>query len=79
MQKIKLSANVLFSGLGNQERGIKDTGLFDLDVICTSDIDKDVMVSYAAIHNGLTNELIESYSDYPSREQMAQDLLDRNI
>ena len=66
-------------GLGNQERGIKDTGLFDLDVVCTSDIDKDVMVSYAAIHNGLTNELIENYTDYPSREQMAQDLLDRNI
>lgn len=79
MQKIKLSANVLFSGLGNQERGIKDTGLFDLDVVCTSDIDKDVMVSYAAIHNGLTNELIENYSDYPNREQMAQDLFDRNI
>ena len=79
MQKVKLSTNVLFSGLGQQERGIKDTGLFDLDVICTSDIDKDVMVSYAAIHNGLTNELIENYPGYPSREQMAQDLLDRNI
>lgn len=37
------------------------------------------MVSYAAIHNGLTNELIENYIDYPSREQMAQDLLDKNI
>jgi len=74
-----LSANVLFSGLGNQERGIMNTGLFDLTVNCTSDIDKDVMVSYAAIHNGLTNEMIENYSDYPSREQMAQDLLDRNI
>lgn len=69
----------LRSGLGQQERGIKDTGLFDLDVVCTSDIDKDVMVSYAAIHNGLTNELIENYSAYPNREQMVQDLLDRNI
>lgn len=79
MQKVKLSANVLFSGIGCQEMGIKDTNLFDLDVVCTSDIDKDAIVSYAAIHCGLTNELIENYTDYPSREQMAQDLLDRNI
>lgn len=74
-----MSANILFSGIGCQETGIKNTNLFDLDVVCTSDIDKDAIVSYAAIHNGLTNELIENYTDYPSREQMAQDLLDRNI
>lgn len=79
MQKVKLSANVLFSGIGCQETGIKNTNLFDLDVVCTSDIDKDAIVSYAAIHCGLTNEMIENYPDYPSREQMAQDLLDRNI
>lgn len=79
MQKKRLSANVLFSGIGCQEKGIKDTGLFDLDVVCTSDIDKEAIVSYAAIHCGLTNELIETYADCPSREQMAQDLLDRNI
>ena len=53
--------------------------MFDLDVVCTSDIDKDVIVSYAAIHCGLTNEMIETYTGYPSREQMAKDLLDRNI
>lgn len=79
MNKINLSANVLFSGIGCQEQGIKDTGLFDLDVICTSDIDKDAIVSYAAIHCGLTNEMVEAYHDYPSREQMAKDLANRNI
>lgn len=79
MERVKLSVNELFSGIGNQVRGIRDTNLFDVTVACTSDIDKDVMVSYAAIHNGLTNEMIESYSDYPSRERMAQDLLDRKI
>lgn len=79
MNKINLSANVLFSGIGCQEQGIKDTGLFNLDVICTSDIDKDTIVSYAAIHCGLTNEMVETYSNYPSREQMAKDLADRNI
>lgn len=79
MNKIKLTANVLFSGVGMQERGIEDTGLFDLDVVCTSDIDKDAIISYAALHCGLTNELIENYTDYPSREQMVKDLSERNI
>ena len=79
MNKINLSANVLFSGIGCQEQGIKDTDLFDFDVICTSDIDKDAIVSYAAIHCGLTNEMVETYRDYPSRNQMAKDLTDRNI
>lgn len=79
MERVKLSANVLFSGVGCQEIGIKNTNLFDLDVVCTSDIDKDAIVSYAAIHCGLTDEMVESYSDYPSRERMAQDLLDRKI
>lgn len=79
MEKVKLSANVLFSGLGCQERGIKDTNLFDLDVVCTSDIDKDVIVSYAALHCGLTKEMIKEYKDYPTREEMIKDLSDRNI
>ena len=61
MNKINLSANVLFSGIGCQEQGIKDTGLFDLDVICTSDIDKDAIVSYAAIHCGLTLHLLQQH------------------
>lgn len=69
----------LRSGIGCQEQGIKDTGLFDFDVICTSDIDKDAIVSYAAIHCGLTNEMVETFPDYPSRNQMAKDLADRNI
>ena len=37
----------------------------------TSDTNKDAVVSYAAVHCGLTKEMIESYSDYPSREEMA--------
>lgn len=61
MQKVKLSVNELFSGLGRQGAGIRDTGLFDVEVKCTSDIDKDVTVSYAAINCGLTNEMIKTY------------------
>lgn len=77
--KIKLSANVLFSGIGCQERGILNTDLFDLQVNCTSDIYKEAVVSYAVIHCGLTNEMIENCKNYPSREQMAQELTDINL
>jgi len=77
--KIPLTANVLFSGIGNQEKGIMNTGLFDLNVICTSDIDKEVMVSYTAIHCGLTWEMIDNYSTYPSKQQMVDELSSRKI
>ena len=54
----------LFSGIGAQIRGIENTNLWDCTVVNTSDIDKDAMVSYAAIHCGLTPELIDTYADY---------------
>lgn len=38
--------NELFSGIGAQIEGINMTGLFDCDVICTSDISKEAIVSY---------------------------------
>ena len=79
MNKVKLKMNTLCSGIGAQERGIENTGLFDLEVVATSEINKDAIVSYAAIHNGLTNELIKSYNNYPSLEEMKQYLTDLNI
>lgn len=69
-----LTANILFSGVGMQDRGIVNTGCWDLNVLATSDIDKNAVVSYAAIHCGLTTEIIENYPDYPSREEMIADL-----
>lgn len=78
-QKIRLSANVLFSGIGAQERGFKNSGLFDIDLQCTSDICKESVLSYAAIHCGLTNDMVEQYENYPTREQMAQDLTEINL
>lgn len=78
-EKVKLTANILFSGIGAQERGFRNTGLFDVDVVTTSDIDKEAVVSYAAIHCGLTKEMVEEYSAYPSREEMAQYLTDINL
>lgn len=77
-EKIKLSANILFSGIGCQEQGIKDTNLFDLDIKATSDINKDSIISYAILHCGLTKEIVDTYT-YPSLNEMSQELFDKNI
>ena len=79
MNKEKLTMIELFSGIGAQIRGIENTNLWDCTVVNTSDIDKDAMVSYAAIHCSLTPELIDTYEDYPSRDEMARVLTERNI
>lgn len=79
MKKEKLSANILFSGIGCQERGFQNSNLFDLEVLNTSDICKESVLSYAAIHCGLTNEMVENYPDYPSREEMAKELTEINL
>ena len=79
MSKIKLTANVLFSGIGCQEMGIKNTRLFNLEVVNTSDINKDSILSYASIHCGLTNSMVEDYKDYPNKKEMANYLNKLNI
>ena len=73
LTKVKLTSNILFSGVGMQERGFINSNLFDLDVLTTSDIDKDAILSYATIHNGLNKEMIDNYN-YPSRDEMVADL-----
>lgn len=78
-EKVKLTANILFSGIGCQERGFRDSGLFDIEVLNTSDINKESVLSYAAIHCNMTNEMVNEYKDYPSREEMAQYLTDINL
>ena len=78
-KKVKLTANILFSGIGCQERGFENSGLFDIEILNTSDINKESVLTYAAIHCGMTNEMIEQYSDYPSREEMAKELSDINL
>ena len=75
---IGLTMIELFSGIGSQIRGIQNTGLFNCKVIATSDIDKDAIVSYAAIHCGLSQEMIDAY-DYPSADEMVDYLSKRNI
>lgn len=79
MNKVKLTANILFSGIGCQERGIENSNLFDLEVVSTSEINKEAVVSYAAVHCGLAPELIDTYPDYPSEEEMARQLTEINL
>lgn len=78
-EKVKLTANILFSGIGCQERGFRNSGLFDIEVLNTSDINKESVLSYAVIHCGMTNEMVDRYKDYPSREEMAKYLTDINL
>ena len=53
--------------------------LFDLNIVCTSDINKDSILSYAILHCGLNKELIDNYKDYPTLEIMQKELVDKNI
>lgn len=76
MEKLRIVE--LCSGIGAQYRGLCKTGLFDVESIATSEIDKDAVLSYAAIHCGLTNEMIDNY-DYPSLDVMREDLTDLNL
>ena len=79
MDKIKLRVVTLCSGIGFSERGIENTDCFEADVVATSEIDIDAIISYAAIHHGLTEEMVDSYEGYPSSAEMRQYLKDLNI
>ncbi len=79
MEKLKLTANILFSGIGCQERGLENSGVVDLDVLAVSEIDKEAVCGYAAVHKGLTQEMVNSYSFYPDEEEMIKELTDKNI
>lgn len=75
----KITVIELCSGIGAQIKGINNTHLFNANMIATADLDKEVVVSYAAIHCGLTNEMIENYEDYPTKEEMVKQLTDKRI
>lgn len=79
MSKTEFTMIEFFSGIGAQKRGIDNTNLYDLKVVATSDVDKEALVEYAAIHHGLTNEMIENYKEYPDRDTMIEELSSRNI
>lgn len=79
MKRIKMSANILFSGVGFQERGIRNTGLYELEVKNTSEIKKEAILAYAGIHCGLTPEMIKAYREYPTLDSMIEELKEKNI
>lgn len=74
----QLSANIICSGMGCQERGIINSSLFDFDVKCTSEIDMDAILMYATLHCGLNENQIKNW-EYPATEQMISDLKRMNI
>lgn len=78
-KKFNLKVIELCSGIGAQIKGINNTKLFNTDIVATADLDKDVVVSYAAIHCGLTNEMIEDYKMYPSKEEMVNQLTEKRL
>lgn len=74
----KLTVNELFSGIGAQASALKRLGI-PCEIKYTSDIDHNAVLSYATIHCGLTEELINTYTDYPSKEEMVRQLTEINL
>lgn len=78
-KKLRLTANILFGGIGFQERGFENAGVIDLVVLAVSEIDVAALNSRSAIHEGMTPETVEKYDSYPGVEEMIRELSDKNI
>ena len=77
-ERPKLRVVELCSGIGCQKRGIDNTGLFDVEVVATSEIDRHAVVAYAALHHGLTLDMVDQY-EYPDLDEMRKFLTEKNI
>lgn len=75
----KLTANILFAGIGCQDYGFKKKGVIKLDVVNTSEIDKDATLTYAAIHHDMSMDMVRDYDAYPSVQEMVDELTAKNI
>jgi len=71
-----ITINELFSGIGSQKKAFTDLEL-PHRVECTAEIDKDAMLSYAAIHYDFDVEF-EKF-DFPNEIEMKREMMDRNI
>ena len=78
MKVEKITVNELFSGIGAQALALERLGI-PCEIKHTSDIDHNAVLSYASIHCGLTEELINTYTEYPTREEMARQLTEINL
>jgi DNA (cytosine-5)-methyltransferase 1 len=74
----KITVNELFSGIGAQISALERLGI-PFEIKHTSDIDHNAVLAYASIHCGLTEELINTYAEYPTREEMARQLTEINL
>lgn len=74
----KITVNELFSGIGAQASALERLGI-PFEIKHTSDIDHNAVLAYASIHCDLTEELVNTYTDYPSREEMARQLTEINL
>lgn len=78
MKTGKITVNELFSGIGAQVSALERFGI-PCEIKHTSDIDHNAVLAYASIHCGLTEELINTYTEYPTREEMARQLTEINL
>lgn len=66
----------IFSGIGAQEKSTRRMPM-PFEVVATMDVDKDAILSYAAMRYDLEKEM-EIY-DFPSKEQMVSELQTKNV
>lgn len=78
MKTGKITVNELFSGIGAQVSALERLGI-PCEIKHTSDIDHNAVLAYVSIHCGLTEELINTYTEYPTREEMARQLTEINL
>lgn len=72
----KITMIELFSGIGAQEKALRQLNIA-YEVIHTCDLDKDAVLSYAAMRNDFEKEL-NSY-DFPPTEDMISELQEKNV
>lgn len=78
MKTEKITVNELFSGIGAQVSALERFGI-PCEIKHTSDIDHNAVLAYASIHCRLTEDLINTYAEYPTREEMARQLTEINL
>lgn len=74
LKKVPLKLVECFSGQGMQRRGLENSGLYNVESVATCETDGNVIISYAAIHCGLTEDMVDEYDKYPTRQEMADEL-----
>ena len=72
----KITMIELFSGIGAQERALRQFG-FPYEVTNTCDCDKDAVLSYAAMRWDLEKEM-ETF-EFPSQDKMIEELQAKNL